>query len=190
MFWNLLIFICAFLSDEYHFASFGFCFLCKQISRYLSDPQYYFQVNDQYVRNKLKVVLFPFLHRVSDVFIGQSSLVTLARPFINLLCVFLSSGSLDTNNGTRGREALIQTPYLRYQRAGLVHPIHGFWHLWCSCWLIVGTPGPVCIAFSDDEVFILLFLRHPQFVFEDELFSGSLIIAFTQIMLAFQLAMY
>ncbi|KAK6915286.1 Yif1 family, partial [Dillenia turbinata] len=38
-------------------------FLNKQISRYLSDPQYYFQVNDQYVRNKLKVVLFPFLHR-------------------------------------------------------------------------------------------------------------------------------
>ncbi|CAL5427451.1 unnamed protein product [Camellia sinensis] len=33
------------------------------ISRYFSDPQYYFQVNDQYVRNKLKVVLFPFLHR-------------------------------------------------------------------------------------------------------------------------------
>lgn len=37
----------------------------KQISRYFSDPQYYFQVNDHYVRNKLKVVLFPFLHRVS-----------------------------------------------------------------------------------------------------------------------------
>ncbi|OIT08265.1 hypothetical protein A4A49_21022 [Nicotiana attenuata] len=35
----------------------------KEISRYFSDPQYYFQVNDQYVRNKLKVVLFPFLHR-------------------------------------------------------------------------------------------------------------------------------
>ncbi|CAH2057234.1 unnamed protein product [Thlaspi arvense] len=33
------------------------------ISRYFSDPQYYFQVNDHYVRNKLKVVLFPFLHR-------------------------------------------------------------------------------------------------------------------------------
>nr|GEY65939.1 protein YIF1B-like [Tanacetum cinerariifolium] len=33
------------------------------ISRYFSDPQYYFQVNDRYVRNKLKVVLFPFLHR-------------------------------------------------------------------------------------------------------------------------------
>ncbi|CAN0858028.1 Protein YIF1B-A [Linum grandiflorum] len=34
-----------------------------QITRYFSDPQYYFQVNDQYVMNKLKVVLFPFLHR-------------------------------------------------------------------------------------------------------------------------------
>ncbi|GKE11061.1 YIF1B-like protein, partial [Tanacetum coccineum] len=33
------------------------------ISRYFSDLQYYFQVNDHYVRNKLKVVLFPFLHR-------------------------------------------------------------------------------------------------------------------------------
>ncbi|KAK9150849.1 hypothetical protein Syun_009158 [Stephania yunnanensis] len=35
----------------------------SNISRYFSDPQYYFQVNDQYVRNKLKVVLLPFLHR-------------------------------------------------------------------------------------------------------------------------------
>uniref|UniRef100_A0A7N0TPS1 Uncharacterized protein n=1 Tax=Kalanchoe fedtschenkoi TaxID=63787 RepID=A0A7N0TPS1_KALFE len=35
----------------------------SNISRYFSDPQYYFQVNDQYVRNKLKVVFFPFLHR-------------------------------------------------------------------------------------------------------------------------------
>ncbi|KAK1276902.1 hypothetical protein QJS04_geneDACA005747 [Acorus gramineus] len=38
-------------------------FMQSNISRYFSDPQYYFQVNDQYVRNKLKVVLFPFLHR-------------------------------------------------------------------------------------------------------------------------------
>ncbi|KAL2920958.1 Protein YIF1B [Bienertia sinuspersici] len=37
--------------------------LLEQISRYLSDPNYYFRVNDHYVRNKLKVVLFPFLHR-------------------------------------------------------------------------------------------------------------------------------
>lgn len=35
----------------------------SNISRYFSDPQYYFQVNDHYVWNKLKVVLFPFLHR-------------------------------------------------------------------------------------------------------------------------------
>ncbi|KAJ6366525.1 hypothetical protein OIU77_003005 [Salix suchowensis] len=35
----------------------------SNISRYFSDPQYYFQVNEHYVRNKLKVVLFPFLHR-------------------------------------------------------------------------------------------------------------------------------
>ncbi|XP_077233530.1 uncharacterized protein LOC143875817 isoform X2 [Tasmannia lanceolata] len=35
----------------------------SNISRYFSDPQYYFQVNDQYVRNKLKVILFPFFHR-------------------------------------------------------------------------------------------------------------------------------
>ncbi|XP_042482786.1 protein YIF1B-B-like isoform X1 [Macadamia integrifolia] len=35
----------------------------SNISRYFSDPQYYFQVNDQYVRNKLKIILFPFLHR-------------------------------------------------------------------------------------------------------------------------------
>eukprot|EP00262_Sarcandra_glabra_P016880 TRINITY_DN5627_c0_g1_i3.p1 TRINITY_DN5627_c0_g1~~TRINITY_DN5627_c0_g1_i3.p1 ORF type:complete len:272 (+),score=26.75 TRINITY_DN5627_c0_g1_i3:3-818(+) len=35
----------------------------SNISRYFSDSQYYFQVNGQYVRNKLKVILFPFLHR-------------------------------------------------------------------------------------------------------------------------------
>ncbi|XP_078435935.1 uncharacterized protein LOC144706777 [Wolffia australiana] len=38
-------------------------FMQSNISRYFSNPQYYFQVNDQYVRNKLKVVLLPFLHR-------------------------------------------------------------------------------------------------------------------------------
>ncbi|KAL7168205.1 hypothetical protein ACSBR2_038609 [Camellia fascicularis] len=35
----------------------------SNITRYFSDPQYYFQVNDHYVRNKLKVILLPFLHR-------------------------------------------------------------------------------------------------------------------------------
>ncbi|KAF9621878.1 hypothetical protein IFM89_028466 [Coptis chinensis] len=35
----------------------------SNVSNYFSDPQYYFQVNGQYVRNKLKVILFPFLHR-------------------------------------------------------------------------------------------------------------------------------
>uniref|UniRef100_A0A453SI68 Protein YIF1B n=1 Tax=Aegilops tauschii subsp. strangulata TaxID=200361 RepID=A0A453SI68_AEGTS len=38
-------------------------FMQSNITQYLSNPQYYFQVNNQYVRNKLKVVLFPFLHR-------------------------------------------------------------------------------------------------------------------------------
>ncbi|CAN6926231.1 unnamed protein product [Brassica oleracea var. botrytis] len=53
----------------------------SNITRYFSDPQYYFQVNDQYVRNKLKVVVFPFLHRVS-----LSSLVS--------FCLRLSQTSL------------------------------------------------------------------------------------------------
>ncbi|CAM6100731.1 unnamed protein product [Calypogeia fissa] len=37
----------------------------SNMSRYLAghDLQYYFQVNDQYVKNKIKVVLFPFLHK-------------------------------------------------------------------------------------------------------------------------------
>ncbi|PQM33491.1 protein YIF1B [Prunus yedoensis var. nudiflora] len=35
----------------------------SNISKYFSDPQYYFQVNAHYVRNKLKIILFPFLHR-------------------------------------------------------------------------------------------------------------------------------
>ncbi|KAB5552774.1 hypothetical protein DKX38_010085 [Salix brachista] len=32
--------------------------------RYLSNPRYYFEVNDQCVIDKLKVTLFPFLHRI------------------------------------------------------------------------------------------------------------------------------
>ncbi|KAJ3670141.1 hypothetical protein LUZ60_010465 [Juncus effusus] len=35
----------------------------SNISRYFSNPQYYFNVNEQYVWNKLKVVLLPFLYR-------------------------------------------------------------------------------------------------------------------------------
>ncbi|KAF9669704.1 hypothetical protein SADUNF_Sadunf14G0134900 [Salix dunnii] len=35
----------------------------SNISKCFSDPQYYFQVNDHYVRNKLKIVLLPFLNR-------------------------------------------------------------------------------------------------------------------------------
>lgn len=37
----------------------------SNVSRYFAshDIQYYFQVTDQYVRNKLKVVLCPFLHK-------------------------------------------------------------------------------------------------------------------------------
>ncbi|XAR51139.1 hypothetical protein NMG60_11005686 [Bertholletia excelsa] len=34
-----------------------------QIGRYFSNPHYYFQVNDEYMENKLKAVLFPFLHK-------------------------------------------------------------------------------------------------------------------------------
>ncbi|XP_021899389.1 protein YIF1B-like [Carica papaya] len=33
------------------------------ISRYLSNPQYYFEVDNDYVINKLKLILFPFLYR-------------------------------------------------------------------------------------------------------------------------------
>ncbi|ERN19142.1 hypothetical protein AMTRI_Chr10g7830 [Amborella trichopoda] len=38
-------------------------YLQSNVTKYFSNSQYYFQVNDQYVRNKLKVILFPFLHR-------------------------------------------------------------------------------------------------------------------------------
>lgn len=33
-------------------------------SRYLSDPHYYFLVNEDYVKNKVKMILFPYLHKV------------------------------------------------------------------------------------------------------------------------------
>ncbi|KDP38688.1 hypothetical protein JCGZ_04041 [Jatropha curcas] len=35
----------------------------SNITKYLCNSQYYFEVNDQYVKNKLKIILFPFLHR-------------------------------------------------------------------------------------------------------------------------------
>ncbi|GBG73047.1 hypothetical protein CBR_g12765 [Chara braunii] len=43
----------------------GRSYVQSNISRYFTghDVQYYFQVNDQYVRNKLKLLLFPFFHR-------------------------------------------------------------------------------------------------------------------------------
>ncbi|CAK7349225.1 unnamed protein product [Dovyalis caffra] len=41
----------------------GSVYVQSNISKCFSDPQYYFQVNDHYVRNKLKIVLLPFLHR-------------------------------------------------------------------------------------------------------------------------------
>ncbi|CAK7338188.1 unnamed protein product [Dovyalis caffra] len=41
----------------------GSAYVQSNISRYLSNPRYYFEVNDQYVLNKLKVILLPFLHR-------------------------------------------------------------------------------------------------------------------------------
>ncbi|XP_071917557.1 uncharacterized protein [Coffea arabica] len=33
------------------------------VSRHLSNPQYYLEVNDDYVKNKIKMILFPFLHK-------------------------------------------------------------------------------------------------------------------------------
>lgn len=69
-----------------------------QITQYLSNPQYYFQVNSQYVRNKLKVILFPFLHRVRFVHPFVSILYadceTSYKSFTNLL----PSGALDKDN--------------------------------------------------------------------------------------------
>ncbi|KAF3773884.1 yif1b-b protein [Nymphaea thermarum] len=44
----------------------------SNISKYFSDPQYYFQVNNQYVRNKLRVILAPFLHRGQWTRIGEN----------------------------------------------------------------------------------------------------------------------
>ncbi|KAG6748841.1 hypothetical protein POTOM_048777 [Populus tomentosa] len=41
----------------------------SNISKCFSYPQYYFQVNAHYVRNKLKIVLLPFLNRVSEMFL-------------------------------------------------------------------------------------------------------------------------
>ncbi|WRX32232.1 Yif1 family - like 3 [Theobroma cacao] len=41
----------------------GSAYVPGNISRYFSNPQYYFQVSDQYVMNKLKLILFPFLHK-------------------------------------------------------------------------------------------------------------------------------
>ncbi|WCJ30119.1 Integral membrane HRF1 family protein [Euphorbia peplus] len=38
-------------------------YLHLNISRYLSKIQYYFQVNDEYVKKKLRIILFPFLYK-------------------------------------------------------------------------------------------------------------------------------
>ncbi|XP_059286978.1 uncharacterized protein LOC132040366 isoform X1 [Lycium ferocissimum] len=41
----------------------GSAYVQSNIGRYIFNPQYYFQVNEEYVKNKLKVILFPFLHK-------------------------------------------------------------------------------------------------------------------------------
>ncbi|KAK6944339.1 Yif1 family [Dillenia turbinata] len=41
----------------------GSAYVQSNISKYFSNPQYYFQVSDEYVKNKLKMLLFPFLHK-------------------------------------------------------------------------------------------------------------------------------
>lgn len=70
-----------------------------RISRYFSDTQYYFQVNDRYVRNKLKVVLFPFLHRVRQ---NTICILYLSQAFHNneliTFLIFVPPRSLDKGN--------------------------------------------------------------------------------------------
>ena len=68
---------------------------CEQVSQWLSDPQYYFQVNGQYVRNKLKMILFLFLHRVSIHSLSSYN-DTLFRNSVLFYC--LKSGTLDKDN--------------------------------------------------------------------------------------------
>lgn len=99
----LTFFNCVFVNESMVFLI-DILFSYEQISRYFSDPQYYFQVNDHYVRNKLKVVLFPFLHRVS-IFLFVVALLFSFSTFPILFISFYAfvpdyppSGTLDTHN--------------------------------------------------------------------------------------------
>lgn len=140
---------------------------CKQISRYFSDPQYYFQVNDHYVKNKLKVVLFPFLHRVR---LGPSVLFIVLSIQTQHVQLFQSlSGSLDKNHRASGWQTFLQTPYLRYKCSRLVHTLYGIWYLCGACWLIIRSSWKVsllnflffavsCLHSSPFHLFILDFV--------------------------------
>lgn len=71
-----------------------------QIGRYFSNPRYYFQVNDQYVQNKLKVILFPFWHRVGDYqFLIDHSTISMDLAIICTDWFFETfAGALDESN--------------------------------------------------------------------------------------------
>ena len=70
----LLRFVPVFWSD--------FDFLSAQVNRYFSTQslQYYFHVSNEYVKNKIRIILFPFLHRVS--------------PFVAIVLDFLPVSSI------------------------------------------------------------------------------------------------
>ncbi|KAG4136315.1 hypothetical protein ERO13_D08G273650v2 [Gossypium hirsutum] len=61
---------------------------CEQIfvqpaaTRKQMDPRCYFKVNDQYVMNKLKLILFPFLHKVCTTFYDDVNAPDLYIPLM------------------------------------------------------------------------------------------------------------
>ena len=106
------------------------------VSRHLSNPQYYLEVNDDYVKNKIKMILFPFLHKVCrKMFIYQWDYSFLLLTFDNNWDVFLihlyfqsacmmnlivwppcivNIGTLDKSNWDGWRWNFVQTSILWY----------------------------------------------------------------------------
>lgn len=124
-----------------------FIFILFQISRYFSDPHYYFQVNDQYVRNKLKVVLFPFLHRVS--FISNLSYTCLfVSPFISITCVFYTQGHWTRISEPVGGKISYKPPIYDINAPDLYIPFMAFGTYVVLCGLFLGLQGKYVYIFS------------------------------------------
>ncbi|KAG6739839.1 hypothetical protein POTOM_057454 [Populus tomentosa] len=109
--------------------------MCKtmQISRYLSNPRY------QYVMNKLKVILFPFLHNVMRAQLLKYQLSFIQFPSITLRFDFSSSRDIEREQLRRWvLSSLTSLQFMILMHRIYTFSIDGVWYLPSPGWLHSG----------------------------------------------------